>query len=96
MIDERIKEYLAYTFPSNHFQKYFPPQIDKHGISCKIPFSPISIGPQFIIYFFNSQFFFQFQFQFTIFLFFYFPHSFLSLSTYPLRFPLFDPPGNPL
>lgn len=43
MIDERIKEYLAYTFPSNHFQKYFPPQIDKHGISGKIPFSPIFI-----------------------------------------------------
>jgi hypothetical protein len=30
--------------------------------------------------------------RFTIFLFFYFPHSFLSLSTNPLRFLLFDPP----
>lgn len=41
MIDERIKEYLAYTFPSNHVQKYFPPQNDKHGISGKIPFFSI-------------------------------------------------------
>lgn len=84
MIDERIKEYLAYTFPSNHFQKYFPPQIDKHGISGKIPFSPIFIylfKILIIIIFFNSR---NFNFRIPIsILFFIFFISLTLFSHYP-------------